>query len=105
MRLTTFLLLILAAFGAAPHGYAQEASGDEAAPERSAAESEEPEEPEEAESADGGDDPDEDDEPSIDLDDPDFADLDLQTYDEDDDDFVPTEEVPADEAIPFPSDI
>lgn len=33
------------------------------------------------------------------------ADLDLQTYEQDDDDFVPTEEVPADQAIPFPSDI
>ena len=35
----------------------------------------------------------------------DDADLDLQTYEEDDDDFVPTEEIPADQAIPFPSDI
>ena len=35
----------------------------------------------------------------------DDADLDLQTYEQDDDDFVPTEEIPADEAIPFPSDI
>lgn len=35
----------------------------------------------------------------------DDTDLDLQTYEEDDDDFVPTEEIPADEAIPFPSDI
>jgi hypothetical protein len=43
--------------------------------------------------------------PAIDLDDPEFADLDQQTYEEDDDDFVPTEEIPADEAIPFPSDI
>ena len=41
----------------------------------------------------------------IDLDDPAYADLDLQTYEEDDDDFVPTEEIPADQAIPFPSDI
>jgi hypothetical protein len=32
-------------------------------------------------------------------------DLDLQTYEEDDDDFVPTEEIPADEPIPFPSNI
>ena len=32
-------------------------------------------------------------------------DLDLQTYDEDDDDFVPSEEIPADEPIPFPSNI
>lgn len=35
----------------------------------------------------------------------DDADLDLQGYEDDDDDFVPTEEVPADQAIPFPSDI
>ena len=33
------------------------------------------------------------------------ADLDEQTYEEDDDDFVPTEEIPADEPIPFPTDI
>ena len=31
--------------------------------------------------------------------------LDEQTYDEDEDDFVPTEEIPADEPIPFPSNI
>ena len=43
--------------------------------------------------------------PAIDLDDPAYADLDEQTYDQDDDDFVPTEEIPADEAIPFPTDI
>lgn len=35
----------------------------------------------------------------------DDADLDIQTYEEDDDDFVPTEEIPADEPIPFPSNI
>jgi hypothetical protein len=35
----------------------------------------------------------------------DDADLDVQTYEEDDDDFVPTEEIPADEPIPFPSNI
>ncbi|MGH8221748.1 MAG: hypothetical protein ACREQZ_02130 [Woeseiaceae bacterium] len=35
----------------------------------------------------------------------DDADLDEQTYEDDDDDFVPTEEIPADEAIPFPSNI
>jgi hypothetical protein len=35
----------------------------------------------------------------------DDADLDAQTYEEDDDDFVPTEEIPADEPIPFPSNI
>ncbi len=37
-----------------------------------------------------------------DLDD---SDLDEQTYEEDDDDFVPSEEIPADEPIPFPSNI
>ena len=35
----------------------------------------------------------------------DDADLDEQTYAEDEDDFVPTEEIPADEPIPFPSNI
>ena len=35
----------------------------------------------------------------------DDSDLDQQTYESDDDDFVPTEEIPADEPIPFPSDI
>jgi hypothetical protein len=33
------------------------------------------------------------------------ADLDDQTYESDDDVFVPSEEIPADEPIPFPSDI
>ena len=32
-------------------------------------------------------------------------DLDIQTYEEDEDDFVPSEEIPADEPIPFPSNI
>lgn len=44
-------------------------------------------------------------EASDDTEDLDDADLDLQTYEQDDDDFVPTEEIPADQAIPFPSDI
>jgi hypothetical protein len=35
----------------------------------------------------------------------DDTDLDEQSYDPDDDDFVPSEEIPADEPIPFPSDI
>lgn len=35
----------------------------------------------------------------------DDATLDEQTYEEDEDDFVPTEEIPADEPIPFPSNI
>ena len=39
------------------------------------------------------------------TDDVDDSDLDEQTYEEDDDDFVPTEEIPADEPIPFPSNI
>ena len=32
-------------------------------------------------------------------------DLDEQSYEGDDDDFVPTEEIPADEPIPFPTNI
>jgi hypothetical protein len=44
-------------------------------------------------------------EPAADSEVIDDADLDLQTYEEDDDDFVPTEEIPADEPIPFPSNI
>ena len=35
----------------------------------------------------------------------DDSDLDNQTYGEDDDDFIPTEEVPADESIPFRTNI
>ncbi len=35
----------------------------------------------------------------------DDSDLDEQSYEQDDDDFVPTEEIPADEPIPFPSNI
>ena len=35
----------------------------------------------------------------------DDADLDQQTYEEDEDVFVPTEEIPADEPIPFPTNI
>lgn len=35
----------------------------------------------------------------------DDSDLDEQTYEADDDDFIPTEEIPADEPIPFPSNI
>lgn len=48
------------------------------------------------EAADGG-------EPG--ADEVDDSDLDIQTYEEDDDVFVPTEEIPADEPIPFPSNI
>ncbi|HEX7718495.1 MAG TPA: hypothetical protein VF389_01715 [Woeseiaceae bacterium] len=35
----------------------------------------------------------------------DDADLDEQSYERDDDVFVPTEEIPVDESIPFPTDI
>jgi len=35
----------------------------------------------------------------------DDSDLDRQTYEENDDVFVPSEEIPSDEPIPFPSDI
>ncbi|MEX0975548.1 MAG: hypothetical protein WDZ50_00450 [Woeseia sp.] len=37
--------------------------------------------------------------------DADDADLDDQSYERDDDIFVPTEEIPVDESIPFPTDI
>jgi len=76
--------LILLAFMTAP-GWAQEESEDvPAASEETAAE--EVVEPAETEVVDDDD-------------------LDLQTYEEDEDDFVPTEEIPADEPIPFPSNI
>ena len=42
------------------------------------------------------------DEEDVEIDD---SDLDEQTYEEDDDVFIPTEEIPADEPIPFPSNI
>ncbi len=35
----------------------------------------------------------------------DDSDLDEQTYEEDEDDFIPSEEIPADQPIPFPSNI
>jgi len=41
----------------------------------------------------------------IDLDDPDDIDLDEQTYEEDNDDFVPTQEIPPGTPIAFPSNI
>ena len=77
--------LMLLAFMAAP-GWSQEA-----APEPAATGAEEAAAAEVAESA-----------APVDVDD---DDLDLQTYEEDEDDFVPTEEIPADEPIPFPSNI
>jgi len=44
-------------------------------------------------------------EPQGDAEDVEDSDLDIQGYEKDDDVFVPTEEIPADEAIPFPTNI
>jgi len=41
----------------------------------------------------------------VDVEDIDDADLDDQTYEEDEDDFIPTEEIPADVPISFPTNI
>lgn len=49
----------------------------------------------EAESDEGG--------PVVGLDE--IPELDRQTHEKDDDDFVPTEEIPVDQSIPFPTDI
>ena len=83
----TLTILLLAFFLCGPAWAQQNASGSEA---------EEPEigEPEQTDEADDTVDPDFDD-----------SDLDEQTYEEDDDDFVPSEEIPADEPIAFPSNI
>ena len=67
-----------------------EATGEEDGPDSADAE--------QVEDAAGSEDEEEDEE----LDD---LDLDEQTYEEDDDDFIPTEEIRADEPIPFPTDI
>jgi len=45
------------------------------------------------------------DEAEADTEEVDDSDLDEQTYEEDDDDFVPSEEIPLDEPIPFPTNI
>jgi hypothetical protein len=45
------------------------------------------------------------DEEEADTEEVDDSDLDEQTYEEDDDDFVPSEEIPLDEPIPFPTNI
>ena len=97
-RLLTHLLLIWLA--AALPALAQEASpeNDPAAPAESEADAD-------ATVAESDADAEEEGEPEIDLDDPAFADLDEQNYEEPEDDFVPTEEIPADQAIPFPTDI
>ncbi len=41
----------------------------------------------------------------IDLDNPEDADLDEQTYEEDEDDFISSEEIPTDEPVAFPANI
>ena len=79
------LLTLLVAFFITGPAWPQDVeSGSDAAP--AAAEVTEPEQAEEV----------------AEIDD---SDLDLQTYEEDDDDFVPSEEIPADVPIPFPSNI
>ena len=98
-RLLTHLLLIwlamaLPALGqeASPEADPAAPAGSEAGADAAVAEDAEPE-------------AEEDEEPEIDLDDPAFAGLDEQNYEEPEDDFIPTEEIPADQAIPFPTDI
>lgn len=41
--------------------------------------------------------------PAVGLDE--IPELDQQTHEQDDDDFIPTEEIPVDQSIPFPTDI
>lgn len=41
--------------------------------------------------------------PAVGLDE--IPELDEQTYEDDDDDFIPSEEIPVDQSIPFPTDI
>ena len=89
----TILALTFLAPPAMPQ--AQEAAGEVADTADTGAQSEEPDTAvdETAEDAD---------EEDTEIDD---SDLDEQTYEEDDDVFIPTEEIPADEPIPFPSNI
>jgi len=95
MNARLIAVLLLAALAAVawpqepPAGAGQAASADEA-------QTALPEEGEPEAAAD------EDAEDAADVDD---SDLDVQTYEQDDDDFVPTQEIPADEPIPFPSNI
>jgi hypothetical protein len=99
-KLICLIVFLVPAFCAAPALSQDAESAQEAGPEAAATEDATAADLDEAAEPEAIDD-----EPLIDLDDPDLADLDRQTYEEDDDDFVPTEEVPADEAIPFPTDI
>ena len=87
MRIRLFCL-ILSLVMAMPV-LSQEQEATEAAPDSAAADAAE------ADEADGGEAEDE----------ADDADLDIQTYEEPDDVFIPTEEIPSDEPIPFPSNI
>lgn len=91
--LITILALMILALPALPR--AQEAAGEVADTVDAGSPSEEPDT-----AADET--PDDADEQDTDVED---ADLDEQTYEQDDDDFIPTEEIPADEPIPFPSNI
>lgn len=90
------LLLALTVTGAAQEGETAGATGETPAPVtddatlQDSADEALPGEEDDAESDD------------TDIDD---SDLDEQTYESDDDEFVPTEEIPADEPIPFPSNI
>ena len=86
-KLIVFMLSLLLALGA---GAQDQATESEAGPESADAEL----------AADVSASEDVDDE-----EDPDDADLDEQIYEEDEDDFIPTEEIRADEPIPFPTDI
>ena len=83
----SLIILLLALFLSGPAWPQEDASGSEAAEPVTT-------EPEQADEAD-------------DIIDPDFddSDLDEQSYEDDDDDFVPSEEIPADEPIAFPSNI
>ena len=83
----SLIILLLTLFLSGPAWPQEDASGSESG------------EPEATE-AEQNDDADE-------IDDSDLAaaDLDEQTYEEDEDDFVPSEEIPTDQPIPFPSNI
>lgn len=83
-----------------PPAWSQEPPADEPAPAGESADAvagEEPAEPasEEAESDGKG--------PDVGLDE--IPELDQQTHESDDDEFIPTEEIPVDQSIPFPTDI
>lgn len=83
-----------------PPAWSQEPPADEPAPPGEGADAvagEGPEEPApgEPESDESG--------PDVGLDE--IPELDQQTHENDDDEFIPTEEIPVDQSIPFPTDI